>query len=99
MKKFEKIYDIVSSIPKGKITTYGTIAKLVVADPRVIGYALHRNKDPRHIPCHRIINSKGKISSGYAFGGPNTQREMLEKEGILFDKNGIVSLQQFGYLI
>jgi len=99
VKKFEKIYDIVSSIPKGKITTYGAIAKLVVVDPRVVGYALHQNKDPRHIPCHRVINSKGQISSGYVFGGPNTQKEMLEKEGILFDDNEAVNLKRFGYLI
>jgi methylated-DNA-protein-cysteine methyltransferase-like protein len=99
MNTFEKIYDLVSSTPKGKITTYGALAKLVGVDPRVIGYALHQNKDPENIPCHRVINSKGKISSGYAFGGPGVQRKMLEKEGIIFGKNEAVNLEEFGYLI
>lgn len=99
MKKFDEVYDLVASIPKGKVTTYGAIAKIVGLDPRVVGYALHANKDPENVPCHRVINSKGKISSGYAFGGPDIQKQMLEKEGIKFDENSIVDLNRFGFLI
>lgn len=96
MKTFEQVYDLVALIPKGKVTTYGTISKLVNLDPRVVGYALHANKNPETIPCHRVINSKGKISSGYAFGGPGLQRKMLENEGVKFDKNEAVNLKEFG---
>ncbi|MEK7159928.1 MAG: MGMT family protein [Patescibacteria group bacterium] len=99
MKTFEKVYGLVSRIPKGKVTTYGALAKLVNVDPRVIGYALHQNKDPKHTPCHRVINSKGKISSGYAFGGPDVQKKMLIKEGIIFDKEDIVDLKKFEFFI
>jgi methylated-DNA-protein-cysteine methyltransferase-like protein len=99
MTTFEKVYELVALIPKGKVTTYGALAKLVNVDPRVIGFALHQNKDPKNVPCHRVINSKGKISSGYAFGGPGTQQQMLEKEKIVFEKNGAVDLNKFGYLI
>lgn len=99
MSSFDKVYDIVSSIPKGKVTTYGAISKIVGMDPRVVGYALHANKDSKNIPCHRVINSKGKISAGYAFGGPNIQKKMLVKEGIKFDKEGVVDLNKFGYLL
>lgn len=98
MKTFERVYDLVSKIPKGKITTYGTLAKLVGTSPKVIGYALSGNKDPENIPCHRVINSKGKISGGYAFGGPDMQKQMLEKEKIKFDKE-TVDLNIFGFLI
>ena len=98
MNTFDKVYDLVTLVPKGKVTTYGALSKLVGVDPRVIGYALHQNKDPKHIPCHRVINSKGEISSGYAFGGPNIQKEMLEEEGIVFSKNK-VDLTKFGHLI
>lgn len=96
MNTFDKVYDLVASIPKGKITTYGAIAKLTGLNPRVVGYALHANKGPRNVPCHRVINSKGRISEGYAFGGPDIQRKMLEKEGIVFDKDGITDLKKFG---
>lgn len=99
MNTFNQIYDLVSSVPKGKVTTYGALAKIVNVDPRVVGFALHANNDPTHIPCHRVINSKGKISSGYAFGGPGIQKEMLENEGIKFDKKEAVDLEKFGYFI
>lgn len=99
MNTFDKVYDLVSKIPKGKITTYGAIAKIVNADPRVIGFALHANKDPKNIPCHRVINSKGKISSGFAFGGKDAQRKMLEKEGIKFEKSETVDLEKFGFYL
>ncbi|MBI3984819.1 MAG: MGMT family protein [Candidatus Levybacteria bacterium] len=99
MNTFESIYDIVAKIPKGKVTTYGAISKLLSIDPRVVGFALHANKDPENIPCHRVINSKGKISAGFAFGGPDIQQQMLEKEGVEFDKGKGVDLNKFGYFL
>ncbi len=98
MNTFDKVYSFVSKVPKGKVTTYGAIAKIVGVDPRVIGFALHANSDPKNIPCHRVINSKGQISKGFAFGGPEIQKDMLEKEGIKFVENK-VDLKKFGYLI
>lgn len=99
MKTFDKVYDLVSKIPKGKITTYGAISRAVGIDPRVVGYALHANKNPDNVPCHRVINSKGKISSGFAFGGPDIQRQMLKKEGVKFNKDEIVNLKEFEFFI
>lgn len=98
MNKFDEVYKIVASIPKGKVSTYGAIARIVNLDPRVVGFALHANSDPQNVPCHRVINSKGKISSGFAFGGPGIQKEMLEKEGIKF-KSGVVDLKKFDYFL
>ncbi len=99
MNSFGKVYDLVSKVPKGKVTTYGALAQLVEVSPRVIGFALHSNNDPKNIPCHRVINSKGKISSGYAFGGPDIQKQMLEKEGIKFNEKEVVDLNKFGVYI
>ena len=98
MNTFDQVYDLVAKVPKGKVTTYGAISKIIGVDPRVVGFALHANKDPKHIPCHRVINSKGKISSGYAFGGPGAQEKILENEGVVFE-NGTVNLNAFGVLI
>ena len=98
MNTFDKVYEVVGKIPKGKVTTYGTISKIIGVDPRVVGYALHANRDPKNVPCHRVINSKGKISSGYAFGGPDIQKKMLIKERIKFDKENCVDLKEFSYL-
>ena len=99
MTTFEKIYEPVATIPKGKVTTYGSLSKLVGVNPRVVGFALHQNSDPKNIPCHRVINSKGMISSGYAFGGPNMQKQMLEKEGVVFDNKERVDLKTYGIFI
>lgn len=96
MKTFEEIYELVAKVPKGKVTTYSRLAQIVGTTPKVVGYALHCNKDPKNVPCHRVINSKGGISQGYAFGGPDKQQLMLENEGIKF-QNGKTDLGKFGY--
>ncbi|MBQ8614358.1 MAG: MGMT family protein [Ruminiclostridium sp.] len=97
MTVFEEIYMVVARIPKGKVTTYGNIARLA-GNPRmsrVVGYALHRNSDPEHVPCHRVVNRFGEVSSAFAFGGGNRQRELLEEEGVEFDEDGRVKREFF----
>ena len=92
MKPFDKIYKVVSKIPKGKVLTYKQVAILSdIKNPRLVGFYLHKNKNPDKIPCHRVILSNGKLATGYAFGGPQKQKELLQKEGIKF-KNDIILL-------
>ena len=92
MSIFEEIYLVVQSVPRGKVASYGQIARLVGSPrlSRVVGYALHANPRPGEIPCHRIVNRFGEVSSAFAFGGENRQRELLIKEGIIFDEKGRV---------
>lgn len=80
----ERIYDIVRKIPKGKVTTYGAIGKKLSISPRVVGYALHLNPYEGEVPCHRVINHKGRIAPNFAFGGKDIQKKLLEKEGVEF---------------
>lgn len=95
---FERIYDVVRKIPKGKVMTYGQVAIMAnVATPRVVGFALHVNKDPMNIPCHRVVFSNGKLTPGYAFGGEDVQREKLQTEGVGFNAKGEVLLDQYRY--
>lgn len=89
MKVFERIYHVVEKIPKGKVMTYGQIASHTDTTPRVVGFALHFNKNPKEIPCHRVVKQDGKLAQGYAFGGIKKQKEKLEAEGIVFDENKI----------
>lgn len=98
MSTYEKIYMIVKSIPKGKVATYGQVA-LLAGNPRwarVVGYALHKNPEPGIIPCHRVVNRNGQVAESFAFGGSNVQRELLEKEGIVFNSNGSIDLKKYG---
>ncbi|MBI2614002.1 MAG: MGMT family protein [Candidatus Levybacteria bacterium] len=95
MNSFEKVYKIVSKIPKVKVSTYKQIAKLTeIKNPRLVGFCLHKNIDPKKIPCHRVVKSDGSLAKGYAFGGLKKQKEILEKEGIKFSK-GKIDLQKY----
>ena len=99
MNTFEKIYEQVKKIPKGKVATYGQIA-LMAGNPRwsqVVGYALHSNPEPGIIPCHRIVNKKGKLAKSFAFGGENAQRSLLENEGVIFLDSDTVDLEKCRY--
>ena len=91
---YQRIYKIVQKIPKGKVMTYGQVARLAnVATPRVVGFAMHSNPDSTLTPCHRVVFADGSLTPGYAFGGEDVQREKLEKEGVKFLKNGKVDLK------
>ena len=97
MNTFEAIYMVVQSIPRGKVASYGQVARLA-GNPRlsrVVGYALHVNPDPGHIPCYRVVNRFGEVSSAFAFGGANAQRDMLLADGVEFDENGRVKKEYF----
>ena len=88
MKNFyEKVYDIVAQIPKGKVTTYGCIAMRLgnIRLSRLVGNALHANTDPVNVPCHRVVNREGKLAPMYVFGGIDVQKERLENEGVEVD--------------
>lgn len=83
---YELIYDVVKQIPYGKVATYGQVAALAGNRrwSRVVGYALHVNPDPEHIPCYRVVNRHGEVSKAFAFGGENRQIALLENEGVKF---------------
>lgn len=90
MKTFEKVYSIVSKIPKGKVLTYKIIAQtLNIRNTRIVGFALHANKNIELVPCHRVVRSDGSLAKGYAFGGIKAQKEKLEKEGVRFTNNKV----------
>lgn len=97
MNTFEKIYDAVKKIPRGKVSTYGQIAAMA-GNPRwsrVVGYALHVNPEPGTIPCHRVVTRNGEVSKAFAFGGENMQRLLLSEEGVEFLDDGRVDLSRY----
>ena len=93
---FSLIYDVVRRIPHGKVASYGQVA-LLAGNPRwarVVGYALHVNPRPGTIPCHRVVMRDGSLTTGFAFGGLDAQRALLECEGVSFTDDGRVDLQR-----
>jgi methylated-DNA-protein-cysteine methyltransferase-like protein len=90
-----RIHDVVSKIPRGRVATYGQIARLarLPGQARLVGYALHALPNGSKLPWQRVINAKGEISVPGVSGA--RQRKLLESEGVRFDARGRVSLTSF----
>ena len=86
---FEKIYEVVKQIPKGKVATYGQVAALAGNRrwARVVGYALHANPNEQEIPCYRVVTKDGRVSKAFAFGGENRRLQILEYVSCPVQKN------------
>ena len=95
MTPFEKVYKIVSFVPKGKVITYKKVAEIAhIKDVRVIGYALNKNRHPKKVPCHRVVKADGKLADGYAFGGRRAQKKRLINEDVQFLNPETVNLKK-----
>ncbi len=92
----QSVYEYVKSVPQGKVTTYGMIAR-AIGRPRAarqVGNALHRNPTPGIVPCHRVVNREGRLAPAFAFGGIEVQARLLEEEGVTV-KDGYVEMERY----
>lgn len=89
-----KVYDIVARIPRGRVTTYGRVARAIgdVRGARMVGWALM--KAPPELPCQRVVNRNGELTGGWHFGHPDVMRSLLLAEGIPFAEEYRVDLTQ-----
>src|SRR3989344_5610804 len=81
----KKVYETVAKIPAGKVATYGQVATLA-GNPkaaRAVGRLMSRNKEPKKVPCHRVVGAGGALV-GYAFDGIVAKRQKLMGEGVTF---------------
>lgn len=81
---FDLIFDIVRQVPKGRVTSYGAIAKCIGAgaSARIVGWAMHAAPAYPDVPAHRVVNSKGLLTGKHHFGTPARMQQLLEKENI-----------------
>jgi len=93
----QRIYEAVKRIPKGHVATYAQVAEMAGDRnmARAVGNALHKNPDPDNIPCFRVVNSKGMLAGGFAFGGLEVQAKLLEEDGVRV-VDGKVDLNIYG---
>lgn len=86
-----EIYELVAQIPQGKVCTYGMLARLAgkPAHARWVGKALAKASESCLLPCHRVVNSQGRIAPHWS-----EQQLLLEREGVLFKRNGCVDLSR-----
>lgn len=87
----DEVYKITKKIPKGKVATYGQIARLSGNSKaaRAVGAYMRINPDATHTPCHRVVAADGNLTGYSAKGGIATKRKMLKKEGVIFKGNRV----------
>lgn len=89
MRVYDTVYEIVRAIPPGYVMTYGQIAEMVSGcTARMVGYALAALPETHDVPWWRVVNSQLKISLRQATTHHLLQRELLEQEGVVFDRFG-----------
>jgi methylated-DNA-protein-cysteine methyltransferase-like protein len=95
---YERIYTVVRRIPRGRVATYGQVAREagLPGHARQVGYALNALAVDSAVPWHRVINAKGQISRRAVPGCELTQQMLLEGEGVRFD-GGRVRLDDHGW--
>tara|TARA_B100000795_G_C22794277_1_gene438549 strand:+ start:2066 stop:2401 length:336 start_codon:yes stop_codon:yes gene_type:complete len=93
---FEKVYQVTRSIPYGRVTNYGSIAKYLGAakSARMVGWAMNNSHNQIiEVPAHRVVNRKGLLTGKHHFDGTNLMQQLLENEGIIIIENQIQELE------
>ena len=98
----QAVYALVRKIPRGKVATYGQLAKLLSLPrhARHVGNALANAPENLNIPWQRVVNANGRISlrrRNWQSGSDDLQRILLEAEGIVFSASGNIDLQIYGW--
>lgn len=89
---YDQVYEVVRLIPKGRVTSYGAIAKSLGAggSARMVGYAMNNAHiaEP-NVPAHRVVNSSGLLTGKFHFATPDLMQHLLENEGIIINKDKV----------
>lgn len=89
---FQNVFEVARLVPKGRVTSYGAIAKYLGAarSARMVGWAMHMaGSQKKKVPAHRVVNSAGLLSGKHHFATPTLMKELLEKEGIKVVKDQV----------
>ncbi len=96
MQEFtQRVIEIITSIPRGKVLSYGKVA-LLAGNPkgaRQVARILHSSSQKYDLPWHRVVNSQGRISLPEPHN--KEQRILLEKEGVVINKNGAIDKELY----
>ncbi len=92
---FQRVYEVTKSIPYGKVSTYGAIARFLGTprSARMVGWALNASHLDESIPAHRVVNRTGLLTGKHHFKGTNLMQQLLESEGITVKNNAIVDFE------
>lgn len=94
---FQDVYEITRLIPKGRVTSYGAIAKYLgtARSSRMIGWAMNNaHSQEKYVPAHRVVNRNGMLTGKHHFATPDQMQQLLEKERIKVKKDKIVDFKK-----
>jgi len=94
---FEQVWQVAALVPKGRVTSYGAIARYLGAarSARMVGWAMNASdKAPFDIPAHRVVNRIGMLSGKHFFADPFRMQELLEAEGVQVKEDQVVSFDE-----
>lgn len=89
--KFEDIYDVVKLIPKGRVSTYGSIAEYLGSKggARLVGWAMNACHGRADVPAHRVVNASGVLTGKNFFSTPTIMQELLEHDGVIIKNDKV----------
>jgi len=94
---FNDVFDVVRLIPKGKVTSYGAIAKYLgsARSSRMVGWAMNASHaQKKKVPAHRVVNREGLLTGKHHFPSPTMMQELLEKEGVKIKNDKIIDFKK-----
>jgi len=94
---FEKVFEVVLLIPKGRVTNYGAIAKYLgtARSSRMVGWAMNASHSyKKKVPAHRVVNRLGLLTGKHHFSDPTQMQLLLEKEGVKIVNDKVVDFQK-----
>ena len=97
-KFFDDVFDVVRLIPKGRITSYGAIAKYLGAarSSRLVGYAMNAaHGEVPTVPAHRVVNRNGLLTGKHHFATERMMQELLEKEGMIIKEDQVINFSTY----
>jgi len=89
-----RAYELLKKVPRGKVISYGELARVAGTSPRAVGRLMHVNPFAPQVPCHRVVNKDGRIG-GFASGTKNKE-QLLRSEGVIVSK-GLIDKKFFFY--
>lgn len=94
---FKDVFEVVRLIPKGRVSTYGAIAKYLgsAKSSRVVGYAMNAShSEKKYVPAHRVVNRNGMLSGKHHFQSPTAMQDALEEEGVKVKNDLVVDFKK-----
>lgn len=94
---FSRVYFVTRQIPRGRVTSYGAIARYLGSGraARMVGWALNSSGSQHEfVPAHRVVNRQGMLSGKHHFGNSSTMQQLLENEGLVIEDDRVVNFRE-----